>query len=164
MNRYINGRLANNWMDLPDMQLEYVQERNGYMIAVGGGGVVNDMIQRAHNIGVDMHLMDGPYSASTNKSSSLSGNNYSFKTGEELLKRLYEKNPSMFHESFSLENISEYVEQARLQIEGNEHGILEGKENELRALEAEERSISEAERLIKTISKDRDQDGQSIGE
>ena len=159
----LNGRLANNWMDLPDTQLEYVQERNGYMIAVGGGSVVNDMIQRAHNIGVDMHLMDGPKGASTNKSRSLSGNNYSFKTGEELLKRLYEKNPSMFHESFSLENISEYVEQARLQIEGKEHGILEGKENELRTLEAEERSISEAERLIKTISKDREQDGQSIG-
>jgi len=48
--------------------------------------------------------------------------------------------------------------------EGKEHGILEGKDNELRTLEAEERSISEAERLIKTISKDREQDGQSIGE
>lgn len=160
-----NGRLASNWMDLPDTQLEYIQERNGCMIAVGGGGVVNDMIQRAHNIGVDMHLMDGPYGASTNKSRSLSGNNYSFKTGEELLKRLYEKNPSMFREGFSLENISEYVEQARLQIEGKEHGILEGKENELRTLEAEERSISEAERLIKAISKDKTKDiGQSIGE
>lgn len=159
-----NGRLVNNWMELPDTQLEYVQERNGYMIAVGGGGVVNDMIQRAHNIGADMHLMDGPYGASTNKSRSLSGNNYSFKTGEELLKRLYERNPSMFHESFSLENLSEYVEQARSQIEVKEHGILEGKENELRTLEAEERSILEAERLLKIISKDREQEEQSIGE
>jgi len=150
----LNGRMANNWQELPDTQLEYAQERGGYMIAVGGGGVVNDMIQRAHNIGVDMHLMDGPSGASTNKSKSLSGNGYSFKTGEELLTRLYERNRDLFCDSFSLENIEEYIEQARLQI----------RENELQKLETEEKSISEAERLMKSLSKTHEKEGQSIGE
>lgn len=38
------------------------------MIAVGSGGVVNDMIQRGYNLDVDMQLMDGPYGTSINKS------------------------------------------------------------------------------------------------
>lgn len=113
----LDGRKANNWMELPDTQLEYVRERDGYMIAIGGGGVVNDMIQRAHNLGVDMHLMDGPYGASTKKSKSLSGNDYSFKTIEQLLQRLYERNPNMFSRDFSLENIEEYIQQAKLDLQ-----------------------------------------------
>lgn len=113
----LDGRKANNWMDLPDTQLEYVRERDGYMIAIGGGGVVNDMIQRAHNLGVDMHLMNGPYGASTNKSKSLAGNDYSFETIEQLLKRLYERNPNMFCKDFSLEKIEEYIQQARMDLQ-----------------------------------------------
>ena len=113
----LEGRKASNWMELPDTQLEYVRERNGYMIAVGGGGVVNDMIQRAHNIGVDMHLMNGPYGASTNKSKSLVGNDYSFETIEQLLQRLYERNPNIFSKEFSLEKVSEYIKQAQIQLQ-----------------------------------------------
>lgn len=113
----LDGRKANNWMELPDTQLEYVRQRNGYMIAIGGGGVVNDMIQRAHNLGVDMHLMNGPYGASTNKSKSLSGNDYSFETIEQLLQRLYERNPNMFSKDFSLENIAEYIQQAQMNLQ-----------------------------------------------
>ena len=113
----LDGRKANNWMELPDTQLEYVRQRNGYMIAIGGGGVVNDMIQRAHNLGVDMHLMNGPYGASTNKSKSLSGNDYSFETIEQLLQRLYERNPNMFSKDFSLENIAEYIQQAQMDLQ-----------------------------------------------
>lgn len=113
----LDGRKANNWMDLPDTQLVYTQERNGHMIALGGGLVVSDMIQRAHNLGIDMHLMDGPYGASTDKAKSLSGNNYSFKTIEELLQRLYAKNPNMFSKDFSLENIEEYIQQAKMDLQ-----------------------------------------------
>lgn len=112
----LDGRKANNWMDLPDTQLIYTQERNGSMIALGGGLVVSDMIQRAHNLGMDMHLMDGPYGASTDKSKSLAGNDYSFKSIEELLQRLYTKNPNIFCKEFSLDNISEYIQQARIDL------------------------------------------------
>lgn len=111
-----DGRKAENWMDLPDTQLEYVKDRDGYMIAVGGGGVVNDMIQRGYNLDVDMQLMDGPYGASTNKSRSLAGNDYSFKTAEDLVRRLYAKNPAMFIDGFSINKISNFIQQAKKEI------------------------------------------------
>ena len=86
------------------------------MIAVGGGGVVNDMIQRGYNLDVDMQLMDCPYGASTNKSRSLSGNDYSFKTAEDLIRRLYAKNPAMFADGFSIDDISNLVHRAEREI------------------------------------------------
>ena len=78
------------------------------------------MIQRAHNLGVDMHLMDGPYGASTDKAKSLKGNDYSFKTVQELLQRLYTRNPNMFSKEFSLENIETYIQQAQMDLHGQE--------------------------------------------
>lgn len=116
----LDGKKANTWQELPDTQLDYVQQRNGAIIAVGGGGVVNDMIQRAHNMGLDINLMDGPYGASTNKSISLAGNDYSFKTSEELLLRLYNKSPKLFKEDFSLDKMEEYIKAAELKISNTE--------------------------------------------
>ena len=113
----LDGNLANKWQNLPDTQLIYVIEHDGEMIAVGGGPTVNDMIQRAHNIGLKPLLMDGPYGASTTKSRSLAKHKYSFKTIEELLKRLYEKNPNYFIEGFSLDNIEQYIEEAQRMID-----------------------------------------------
>ena len=113
----LDGRKANTWMDLPDTQLIYTQERNGHMISLGGGLVVSDMIQRAHNLGVDMHLMDGPYGASTDKAKSLSGNNYSFKTIKELLQRLYSRTPNLFSKDFSLERVADYIKQAQMDLQ-----------------------------------------------
>ena len=106
-----------NWMDLPYTQIRYATERDGHIIAVGGGSVVSDYIQVAHNNGVkNLHLMNGPYGASTDKSKSLKGNEYSFDTIEELIQRLYERTPEMFGKDFSLEDIGQYIEQARLEI------------------------------------------------
>ena len=112
----MDGHKVKNWMDLPDTQLVHVKERNGEMIAVGGGSIVSDMIQRAYNLGVKMHLMDGPYGASTNKSRSMSGNDYSFSSIQELLTNLYYTNPTYFGEDFSLDKISEYIEEAQKMI------------------------------------------------
>lgn len=112
----LDGRKAANWMDLPDTQLVHTMERNGYMIALGGGSIVSDMIQRAHNLGVDMHLMDGPKGASTDKCRSLKGNDYGFQSIEELLTRLYQRNPELFLKDFSLDKVEEYVEQAKIDM------------------------------------------------
>lgn len=127
----IDGHKANSWMDLPDTQLKYVQEHNGQMIAIGGGSVVNDMIQRAHNLGVSMHLMDGPYGASTNKSKSMVGNNYSFKSIEELLERLYNQNPNYFVKDFSLNQIEEYISTAQKMIMMNDEIQNADEDNEI---------------------------------
>ena len=113
-----DGRKAENWMDLPDTQLEYVKDRDGYMVAIGGGGVVNDMIQRGYNLDVNMQLMDGPYGASTNKSKSLAGNNYSFRTAEDLIRRLYAENPAMFAKDFSIDEIGNLIQKAETEVSG----------------------------------------------
>lgn len=115
------GAFTKNWMDLPYTQIQYATERDGHILAVGGGSVVSDYIQVAHNIGVkNLHLMDGPYGASTDKSKSLKGNGYSFNTISELIQRLYERTPEMFGKDFSLENIEQYIEQAQMDIHTQE--------------------------------------------
>lgn len=121
----INGRKANNWKDLPDTQLIHTQERGGSVIAIAGGSIVSDMIQRTHNLKMDMHLMDGPNGASTDKSKSLRGNDYSFVDVGELLTRLYSRNPEIFMDGFSLDRIDEYVSQARREIDSREGANLE---------------------------------------
>ena len=54
------------------------------MIAVGGGGVVRDMIQRAHNMKLGINLMDGPEGASTDKAAIMP--EYAFKGAQGLIK------------------------------------------------------------------------------
>ncbi len=117
------GRLrrAQTWHDLPDTQLEYVMERKGFLIALGGGNIVGDMIQRAHNLGATMHLMKGPAGASTEKSASLEENGYSFVTIQDLLQRIYSSNPEIFNSDFSIEKVDEYIETARREIGINEN-------------------------------------------
>lgn len=121
-----NGKLAKDWQELPDTQLEYARSRNGIVIAIGGGAVVSNMIQRAHNFGdIDLHLMDGPYGASTECSRSLKGNGYSFETIADLLQRLYAKNPNIFEKEFSLDRIEEYIMQAKLEVELSPEKMIE---------------------------------------
>ncbi|MGE5473619.1 MAG: hypothetical protein ACM3UU_05305 [Ignavibacteriales bacterium] len=101
----LDGRIANTWYDLPDAVLSFVQERDGEMVAIGGGGVVRDMIQRAHNMNdIGISLMNGPAGASTDKSEILAGEGYDFGTAEELLVKLYDKHPEIFSEK-----IKEYL-------------------------------------------------------
>ena len=121
----MDGKKALTWHNIPDTQLVYTQERNGHVIAIGGGGIVSDTIQRGHNIGADLHLMYGPKGASTVKSDHLTGNNYSFNSVEELLQRLYERNPNLFPKDFSLENIETYVTKAKEEIEMHMEEVME---------------------------------------
>ncbi|MBQ6992211.1 MAG: hypothetical protein IJN50_04820 [Clostridia bacterium] len=113
----LEGRNANNWMDLPETQLVHTQKNGGHVIGIAGGAVVSDIIQRGYNLDMDMHLMDGPKGASTDKSRSLAGNDYSFKTIEELLQRLYSRNPNLFGPEFSLDKSEIYIENAKGEIE-----------------------------------------------
>ena len=111
-----NGRRAQNWLDLPDTQLNYVQEKKGFMIALGGGSVVSNMIQRGHNTNTRMFLMDGPAGASTEKSKTLRGNGYSFETASQLLTNMYRKQPGIFKPDFKPEDIPAIIAQAQAEI------------------------------------------------
>ncbi len=153
------GNFTKNWMDLPYTQIRYATERDGHIVAVGGGSVVSDYIQVAHNSGVkNLHLMDGPYGASTDKSKSLNGNGYSFKTIEELIQRLYERTPEMFGKDFSIENIEQYINQAKLDItpigkENNPANFGLGAMHEIHeGLTAADREKG-AEKLVEAIKK-----------
>lgn len=109
----LNGRPAKNWFDLPDTVLDIVERRGGEMIAVGGGGVVRDMIQRAHNMRLGISLMDGPEGASTDKAAFMP--EYSFKGAKGLIERLYAGHPDIFVPEFNIAKADEYVETAQKQ-------------------------------------------------
>ncbi len=109
----LNGRPAKSWFDLPDTVLDMVARREGEMIAVGGGGVVRDMIQRAHNMNLGINLMNGPEGASTDKAAFMP--EYSFEGAKGLVERLYAKRPDIFVPEFDISKVDEYVLTARKQ-------------------------------------------------
>ncbi len=103
----LNGRLAERWFDLPDTVLNVVAEQNGEMIAVGGGGIVRDMIQRAHNMGMNVNLMEGPEGASTDKAQTMP--DYAFSGAKGLIERLYTNRPDIFISEFDINKLDKYV-------------------------------------------------------
>ena len=105
------GKLVEKWFDLPDAILETVAEKDGEVIAVGGGSVVRDMIQRAYNLHIGINLMDGPSGASTDKAEAMP--EHSFKDAKELVERLYQKRPDIFVEGFNIEKVDEYIAQIK---------------------------------------------------
>ena len=107
---------AKKWSELPDTQLEYIRKRKGVVIAMGGGIITADLIQKAYNIGLDLHLMDGPYGASSDESVALFGNDVSFTTVAELVVRLYKSHPELFAEGILIENLMTYIEQSQEEI------------------------------------------------
>lgn len=109
----LNGRPAKSWFDLPDAVLDILDKRQGEMIAVGGGGVVRDMIQRAHNMNLGINLMNGPEGASTDKAEIMP--EYAFNGAKGLVERLYDKHPDVFAKDFDISKVDEYVETARRQ-------------------------------------------------
>ena len=110
-----DGRKVKGWKSLPDTQIGLLGD-SGEMIAIGGGDIVKNMIQRAHNLGVSMHLMKGPEGASTSKSHALVGHGYSFETPQDLIRSLYERNPQLFLPGFSLDQLDAIVAQAEQEI------------------------------------------------
>ena len=107
----LNGKIAKRWFDLPDTVLNVVAEQKGEMIAVGGGGIVRDMIQRAHNMNLGVNLMNGPEGASTEKAAIMP--NYAFTGARGLIERLYGKHPDVFAKGFDINHLDEYIGQAQ---------------------------------------------------
>jgi len=107
----LNGKIAKKWFDLPDTVLNVVAEQKGEMIAVGGGGIVRDMIQRAHNMNLGINLMNGPEGASTEKAQIMP--DYAFSGAKGLIEKLYSKHPDIFAKGFDISLLDEYVTQAQ---------------------------------------------------
>ena len=81
----VAGRTAKRWFDLGDATLGKIQEENGMLVAIGGGSIVSDIIQRAHNLGLPTSIMANITGASHDKAIELAGNGYEFETAKELL-------------------------------------------------------------------------------
>ena len=81
----VSGRIAKRWFDLGDATLGKIQDENGMLVAIGGGAIVSDIIQRAHNLGLPMATMANVEGASGDKSVELAGNGYEFTTAKELI-------------------------------------------------------------------------------
>ncbi|MDR1693892.1 MAG: hypothetical protein LBR70_01680 [Lactobacillaceae bacterium] len=108
-----NFRLAKNWLEISDASLWEVKKNQGEIIAIGGASVVRDIIQRGHNMGICMNLMDGPEGASTNRLKVLEGNDYGFKNPKELIMRLYSKHSEIFSKDFDMGNVDNHISKTR---------------------------------------------------
>lgn len=105
----LNGKPAKRWFDLPDCSL--TMARGGCVVAVGGGPIVSDMIQRGHNMGLTMHIMSGIVGASGEKSVSLAGNGYEFSNALEFAKKLIKENPDMIRSGLTYEKLLEIIQE-----------------------------------------------------
>ena len=105
----LNGRPAKRWFDLPDTVLNMVGEKEGTVVAIGGGPIVSDMIQRSHNMGLSMLIMGGVEGASGEKAQSLEGNDYVFSDAKQLVDKLIKANPEVVKEGMTPEKIDALV-------------------------------------------------------
>ena len=82
------------------------------VVAIGGGPIVSDMIQRAHNLGLNLSIMSDVEGASGDKSKSLKGNDYSFANPSELIDKLYDTMKDALKPDLTQEKLKEMVEQS----------------------------------------------------
>ena len=112
----LNKRPVKRWFDLPDAVLNTVEEKGGAVVAMGGGPIVSDMIQRAHNKGMNLNIMSGVEGASGEKSNSLKGNNYSFEDAKQLVMKLLEENKDLIKNDITIEDIEVLINKAEKHI------------------------------------------------
>lgn len=105
----LNGKPAKRWFDLPDTVLNMIQEKDGAIVAIGGGPIVSDIIQRSHNMGLDLNIMSGVEGASGDKSISLDGNNYSFVDAKELVLKLLNESKGVIKEDITPEKLDQMI-------------------------------------------------------
>lgn len=88
---------SNYWKEVfPGRSVAIVKELKGELIAISGGGVVEDIIQNGHNadLGCHLHLMAGIKGGSADKAKQLAGNGYEFYKPEELVCNIAINNPN----------------------------------------------------------------------
>lgn len=108
----LNGKPAKKWFDLPDTVLQMVEKQNGVVVAMGGGPIVSDIIQRSHNMGINLSIMSGVEGASGDKSTSLEGNDYSFSNAKELIQDLINNLGDAIKPDVTNEKIDELILQS----------------------------------------------------
>ncbi len=83
-----------SWYGKSRPVLQFIKERNGTVIFMGGGDILKDEIKMAQNLGVDFHLMRGPEGASNEAALALPSR--SFVGAGDLISRLGQRHESLF--------------------------------------------------------------------
>lgn len=145
----INGKLAKKWFDLPDTVLNLVEKNGGEVIAIGGGPIVSDMIQRAHNMGMNLNIMSSVEGASGEKSVSLEGNDYSFEDAKQLVMKLLKDNKDLIKKDITIEKVEEMINDINNNLDEMDDvpSVVE---------EIEEPEMVEETRILKLNSLDKD--------
>lgn len=142
----LNGKPAKRWFDLPDTVLDMVEEQKGIVIAIGGGSIVSDMIQRAHNTGLKLNLMSNVEGASHDKSQMLQGNGYEFATAKELVNKIIADSKELIRKDITNEQIEQMIKEAYLK-----HPLENVNAKEMEDVPETIEEIEEPERLEENI-------------
>lgn len=127
----LNGKPAKRWFDLPDTVLNMIEKKDGIIVAMGGGPIVSDIIQRAHNMGLNLNVMSGVEGASGDKSISLEGNNYSFADAKQLVLKLLDNAKGVLKQDITPEKLDQMIEQSYQELSSNtDKKSTKRKENE----------------------------------
>ena len=116
----MGGKPAKRWFDLPDAVLNIMQKKNGTVVAIGGGPIVSDIVQRTHNLGIDLCLMEGVEGASGEKAVSLKGNDYSFKGAKDLVMMMLHNAKGVIKQGITEKKIDQMIEQAYKELTVNQ--------------------------------------------
>ncbi|MDD3999863.1 MAG: hypothetical protein PHX62_03095, partial [Bacilli bacterium] len=115
----LNGKPAKRWFDLPDTVLNLIQKNNGVVVGIGGGPIVSDIIQRSHNMGLDINIMNSVEGASGDKSISLAGNDYSFSDAKQLVLKLIDSAKGVIKSKITEQKIDEMITESYKALTSN---------------------------------------------
>ena len=118
-----DGRPTKRWFDLQDAVLSMVEKQEGQIVAIAGGSIVSDIIQRAHNAGMNIAVMEGVEGASGEKAEFLAGNGYEFATGAELVMTIKKQNPELIQDIPEKELHEMYEEALKLYQESSKQKV-----------------------------------------
>lgn len=126
----LNGKPAKRWFDLPDTVLNMVGEQDGTIVAIGGGPIVSDMIQRSHNLRLDLNIMSDVEGASGDKSRFFNGNNYDFGDAKDLVLKLLSKAKGFIKQDITSEKLDEMIEKSYKRLTAGEDEKVVNKNEE----------------------------------
>ena len=99
-----------DWYGLANDLISFIKQRDGIVIAISGGNIVNDIIQMSYNQEVSIFLMKSVGGASSKKSEFLSHTNSSFKNITELQRIITKVKKDLFEDpKYTLVDIHEYI-------------------------------------------------------
>ncbi|MDR1917362.1 MAG: hypothetical protein LBQ05_00015 [Christensenellaceae bacterium] len=109
----VDGRPAKRWFDLPDAVLNKIEKEDGIVVGMGGGPIVSDIIQKVHNMGVNLEIMSGVEGASGDKCKLFAGDGYEFTDAKELVLKIIKQNPDLVKDGINETTIDKVIDKIK---------------------------------------------------